>query len=235
MAFPANYPFICSLPSRDGHNVRHASGCDSVFLVGLAGPNGIPAPSSQLYVKREEISQGRMTFVTEIAKRGSGRAVREIARRSYEHPKYARSADRQKARDAATWRSPTGTEVRVWCNMVCVTEAKQLGFKVASYVKPARAGTRTVGYENAADARPVLDPIAESVTPVTVDAVPPTTFPRATDVIEAFRKLDTAEVPVSGTITREVDGVRSVDLDDSKPETEVNPDPGFNPRPLELD
>lgn len=233
MAFNANYPYRCELC-----NGNHPQGEESVFLVGIAGPGGMPTPATQLVVKREERTTGMVTRITEQAKRGT----RVIATRSYEHQKYARSPERQTARDTARWTSPTGSEVRVWCHMVSVACARARGFRVSSYVKPARPGSRTVGHEDQAiAARQVaeLNRAAERAVPAApgeIEGPIPTPFnPYKNLVPEKFPESEPVaakpEVFVPAPVST---GVRVVD-EGPAAVAPINPEAPAPVRPLELD
>ena len=222
MAFPANYPFEClNLTSGEGHN--HEARTLSVFLVGIAGPSGLPTPATQLSVKRDERFSGNVTTVTETASRGRGRGTRVIATRTYSHPRFARSPEREAIRLAARWLSPTGSDVAVWCRMVSCECAQAAGFRVSAYVKTAQAGTRTVGRENMVSAAPILNRAAGSL-PVSLEAptVSPENVGQAIATAERtgvatfnpYRDLTPQAAPVAPTPTQ---GVRTVDLDESVP------------------
>jgi len=222
MAFPANFPFRCALC-----NGGHESGTLSVFLVGLTGPSGLPTPATQLTVKREERFMGNVTTFTETARRGTGRGARTIATRVYSHPRFARSAEREIARNAAPWLSPTGQTMSVWCNMVANECARAHGFRVSGYVKDARPGQRTVGHEDQASAQPILNAAAARSlpSPVETPTVSPEAVGQAIAVAERtgvatfnpYRDLTPKAAPVAPVTPTPTQGVRMIELDESVP------------------
>ena len=175
VAFLANYPGTPPAPFRP-----FPAGEPAFFLVGVATPDGHPAPAAQLSVskvKAKGTGRDPVDTVTETAKAWQGRRRITVATRRYSFERYTRGA-LALAREAARWTAPGGTPLSLWSFVVAVVDAASMGYRVPSNRMSARPGSRGEGHENTARAtvrgsRVVAAPVAVS-TPAPVVAAPAT-------------------------------------------------------------